>query len=172
MKRVLIIIMALLFALPLSAGVYNDVSFSLGLDQYDFKNGISASFGVNVGLSSRLELDLWTVSELIDIPFSENIFGAELCYSLIGKRSTGSIVAGSGINTIVGAGVFYNTASRGFGPILSITPICVGSPITGKRERIFRTGLGWDVANSEVLVTFSLVNIDIYARGTYRDYEY
>ena len=171
MKRVLIVILALLLALPLAAGVYNDVSFSLGLDQYDL-DGISASYGVNVGLTSRLELDLWCISELIDMSFSENIFGAELCYSLIGKRSTGSIIAGSGINTIVGAGVFYNTANGGYGPILSITPICVGSPITGKRERIFRTGIGWDAANGEVLVTFSLVNIDIYARGTYRDYEY
>ena len=171
MKRVLIVILALLLALPLAAGVYNDVSFSLGLDQYDL-DGISASYGVNVGLTSRLELDLWGISELIDMPFSENVFGAELCYSLIGKRSTGTIVAGSGINTIVGTGMFYNTENNGYGPIVSITPICVGSPITGKRERIFRTGLGWDIENKELFVSFSLVNIDIYARGTYRDYEY
>lgn len=172
MKRFAVALAVLLISSQLWAGRYNDLSFSLGLDQFDFNNGISFSYGANLGLTSRLELDIWGISELIDKPFFENILGAELCFSIIGNRNTGSKIAGSGINTIVGLGAFYDTESEGVGPFFSITPLCIGSPITGKRERILRTGFGWDVKNESLLVTFSLVNIDIYAKGTYRDYEF
>lgn len=172
MKRIMILLLALMVSSSLFAGPYNDVSLSIGMDSYDYLDGISFSYGMNVGLTSRLELGLWGVSELIEKPFSENVFGAELCYSLIGKRNTGSIVAGSGINTIIGAGAFYNTADGGIGPVVSIAPLSVGSPITGKRERILRTTAGWDFVNNKLVMSFSLVNIDIYLKGTYRDYDY
>ena len=54
--------------------------------------------------------------------------------------------------------------------MVSITPLAVGSPISGRRERILKTGVGYDAVNNEVVVTFSLINLDLYVRGTYRDY--
>lgn len=173
MKKTVIALVILVLALPLYAGPYNDVSLSFGMDNYKWPmDGISFSYGVNIGITDRLELGAWGISELIDIPFSENVFGLEASYALIGKRNTGSIVAGSGINTLVGAGLFYSTKDKGIGPMITITPITIGSSISGRREKVLKTNAGWDAVNGKLFISCSLITIDIFVKGTYKDYEY
>lgn len=173
MKRKLILILvSLLLALPLFADNY-DISLSFGLDNYSWSGkDFSFSYGANLGVSERFEIDVWGISEILPTPFSKNMFGLDVGYSVIGRRTSGSKIAGAGINMLVSLGGFYITESHGAGPILSITPITVGNPITGRRERLLKTGIGWDFVNNKLIVTFSLMNLDIYVRGTYRDYEY
>lgn len=150
-----------------------DIAFSFGAENYKWWNdGISFSYGMNFGFTPRFEIDLWGISDLIPTPFKSNMFGIDFTFSLLGRRSSGTIVAGSGINMLMSVGAFYRTDNNGAGPIISITPLTVGSPITTKRERLLKTGVGWDFVNNELVVTFSLMNFDYYVRGTYRDYEY
>lgn len=158
---------------PVMAADYFDVSLSFGQASYKWpEKGISFTYGFNVGLTSRLEMNLWGISELVPMPFQSNMFGLDLTFALLGDRSTASKVAGSGLNTLVSIGGFYRLDNNGAGPIISITPLSVGSPISGRRERILKTGIGYDAVNNEVVVTFSLISIDYYLRGTWRDYSF
>lgn len=171
MRRAVIAIMLILLLLPLSAGDHHDISLSIGHGIYRWpEKGISFSYGVNIGLSERWEMDLWGVSELLPIPFSDNMFGIDFSAALLGPRSTASRIAGSGMNTLIGIGGFYRTDNNGAGPMISITPLTIGSPVSGRRERLFRTAVGYDAVNNGVVVLFSLLDIDFYVRGTYRDY--
>lgn len=173
MRKVLTLLFLLVF---LSLSVFADhfdIAFSFGQDNYKWwNNGISFSYGMNFGLSERVEFDIWGISDVIPKPFDSNMFGADISIALLGRRSSGTKVAGSGINMLLSIGGFYRTDNHGAGPIISLTPLTVGSPITGRRERLLKTGIGWDFVNNNLVVTFSLLNLDYYVRGTYRDYEY
>ncbi len=173
MKKIVIVLaLALAFAsIPLSAGDHHDISLSIGHSTYRWpEKGISFSYGINIGLTSRMELDIWGISELVMKPFGSNMLGAELAFAVMGPRSTASKVAGTGINTLLSVGGFYRTDNNGAGPMLSVTPLTVGSPITGRRERLLKTSVGYDAVNREVVVAFSLIALDFYVRGSYRDY--
>ena len=173
MRKALILILSIaLFASSAYADNF-DISFSVGQDNYKWWNdGISFSYGMNFGLSEKVELDLWGISEAIPKPFASNMFGADIGITLLGRRSSGTKVAGTGINTLLSIGGFYRTDNNGAGPIISVTPLTVGNPITGRRERLLKTGIGWDFVNNQLVVTFSLLSLDFYVRGTYRDYDY
>ena len=115
-------------------------------------------------------MNIWGISEAVPRPFGSSMFGLDFTCALLGPRSTASKRAGTGLNTLLSIGGFYRTDNNGAGPMVSITPLAVGSPISGRRERILKTGVGYDAVNNEVVVTFSLINLDLYVRGTYRDY--
>ncbi len=174
MKKSAVFIFAFLALLSsVSAGDHFDVSLSFGQSSYKWpEKGISFSYGVNVGLTSRLEMNIWGVSELVPEPFMSNMLGLDLTLSLLGARSTASKIAGSGLNTLVSIGGFYRTDNNGAGPILSITPLAIGTPVSGRRERILKTGIGYDAVNNEAVIMFSLISIDYYVRGTWRDYSF
>ena len=123
-------------------------------------------------MTKKVELEIWGVSDLIPTPFKSNMIGAEIGITLLGRRTSGTKVAGTGINTLLSIGGFYRTDNDGVGAIISITPITVGNPITGRRERLLKTTIGWDFVNSKLMVAFSPLSLDLYVRGTYRDYEY
>ena len=170
MRKALILLMIIL-SCALPASDHHDIALSFGHSMYRWpEKGISFSYGINIGLSSRWEMDIWGISEMVPRPFRSNMFGVDFSYMLLGPRSTASKVAGTGINMMLSIGGFYRTDNNGAGPILSITPLTVGSPVSGRRERLLKTGIGYDAVNNEVVVTFSLLNLDYYVRGTYRDY--
>ncbi len=171
MKRVVLTLLLALSLCSLPAADYFDVSLSFGHSSYRWpEKGISFSYGINIGLSSRWEMNIWGISEGVPHPFESNMFGLDFSCSLLGPRSRASKIAGTGLNMLLSIGGFYRTDNNGAGPILSITPLAVGSPISGRRERILKTGVGYDAVNNEVVVIFSLINLDFYVRGTYRDY--
>ncbi len=174
MKRpAVIILLSMLLLLPISAGDHQDIALSIGHQTYRWpEEGISFSYGISLGISSRIEVSIWGYSELVPHPFASNMLGADFSFALLGARSTASKVAGSGINMLLSVGGFYRTDNNGAGPIISITPLTVGSPVSGRRERILRTGVGYDAVNSQVVVTFSLLSIDYYVRGSWRDYSF
>lgn len=155
------------------AGDHHDISFSFGQQTYKWpEKGISFSYGINIGLTERLELGIWGVSELVPMPFESNMLGLDLSFALLGARSTASKTAGSGLNMLLSVGGFYRTDNNGAGPMISITPLSIGTPVSGRRERILKTGFGYDFVNKDFVITFSLVSIDYYVRGTWRDYSF
>ena len=145
MKRMLIILLLAISLFPVFGGDFHDVSFSIGEQTYK-----------------------WPERH----PFASNMFGAELGIMLLGPRSTATKVMGSGINMMLSVGGFYRTDNNGAGPMISITPLVVGTPISGRRERILKTGIGYDAVNNGLVVTFSLLSLDYYVHGTWRDYSF
>lgn len=173
MKKLFVFLMLLaLVSFSIFATCF-DISLSLGQDNYKWwNNGISFSYGINFGLSQKVELGFWGISDVVPDPFKSNMFGSDISITLLGRRSSGTKVAGTGINTLLSIGCFYRTDNNGVGPIVSLVPLTVGNPITGRRERLLKTGIGWDFKNSQLVVLFSLLSLNFYVKGTYRDYSY
>lgn len=175
-KIVLLFVLVLALAFQTAtAGDYQDISFFFGTAADEWvQKGLSFSYGGSLGLNSFMELSLGATSELVPAPFSDNTMFLELSFALLGPVSTASRVAGVGINTLVSVGGFcgYDSGEGTLkaGPYLSLTPLAVGNPISGRRERALKTDIGYDFVNGKVYVLFSLLRIDFYVCGTYRDY--
>ena len=109
-KKILVVLLLITLSLPLFAGDHFDIS--LGFGHYtNFKkaNSLSLYYGSTIGLTDRLELVVGGVSEVTPNVFSDNELQLGLAFAIMGQRSTATKVAGSSINTLVGAGfeVFY-----------------------------------------------------------------
>ncbi len=172
MKRKIVILLALLLLLP-SFAMASTFDYALMFGSggfYSSREGISFSYGMNFGLTRHLEISLIGMSELIPDIFNRNIFMLELGTTLQGARNTGSRVAGVCVNSIVAVGGFYRTDNHGAGIYFGVTPLSIGSPTTVRRERAFRTNVGYDFVNRSVIVTFSPLDIEVYLVGTYHDY--
>lgn len=181
MKKILVIILISLSAFLYAADHY-DISFSFGADStygyykgpYTIEDSLRLNLAMNVGLTPRLETSFGIRTELTPDFIDENTIFGEFTYALLADRSTASKVAGGGLNTLLSLGGFYSFTVfddfQGAGIYLSITPLTIGNPIVGHRERLLKTNVGYDFINKKVVVSFSLVTFDYYVRGTYRDY--
>ena len=181
MRKISVLFALLLVSLSLHAGDYQDIALSAGADStygyygdYGVEDSLRINFAFNLGLSSRWETSLGIRTELTPNIIDENTVFLEFSYALLGARSTKSKVSGLGINMLISAGGFYSFRSfsdfNGAGAYISFTPLTLGSPITGRRERFMKTNLGYDFINRNVVVSFSILTFDYYVRGTYRDY--
>ena len=171
-KKFLIILLSVLMLLPLSAkNDYFDFAFMIGQGNYNWPvDGIGVSYGFDMGLTDKIEFGVWGVSELIPQPFQSNIIGAEISFARMGQRNTGSKVSGVNMKTLLSLGGFWKTDDNGLGVMVGVTPLAVGSPALSRRERCLRTNIGWDFVNKKLLVVFSPMDVDIYVKGTYRDW--
>jgi len=142
--------------------------------QYD-SSKLKLAWGVTVGLSDDWELDLQANSALVPQFFGDTTVAVLLQKSLLGQRSTGTKVAGLGVNTLLGAGVLLSDYFPGnymlpSHILFSLTPFIVGNPISAKRERAFTVMVAYNFLTSQVSVLFDLLKFDFYLVGTYRDY--
>ena len=181
MKRIAAFLLVMFSLFSVSAGDYQDIAISFAPSStYGYygamglEDSLRADISVSLGLSSRFEAIAGIVTELTPDIVDENTFYLEFDYALLGKRSTASKVAGSGINMLLGIGGFYSrtfsSREQGAGAYLSITPLTIGSPVTGRREKFMKTNVGYDFINNRMVVSFSILTFDLYVRGTYRDY--
>ena len=171
MKKLLALLMVLLAAFIVSASPLNDISITFGQGISDWTGrGISFSYGCGIGLTKRIELDVFALSSVTPVPFEDNTLVAELGYSLLGDRNTGTRVSGPAINSIIAVGGFYNPREGSYGPLVGISPLATGNPSLGRRERLLHTDVGYDFGNSKVFVAFSLLDYDLYVKGSYRDW--
>ena len=129
-KRFLIILLSILMLLPLSAkNKYFDFAFMIGQGNYTWPvEGIGVSYGFDVGLTDKIEIGFWGVSQVIPQPFKSNVLGGELSFALLGQRNTGSKVSGVNMNTLISLGGFWKTDDNGLGVMVGVTPLAVGSP--------------------------------------------
>ncbi len=178
-KLLLIGIVVLVFASPLFAG-YFDLGITLGTNAHMYEKDLDPSrmklaWGITTGLTNRWELDVQVDTRIIPDPFSSSSVSLLMQRTLLGQRSTSSSVAGVGINTLVGAGImispYREEETLGVSHILlSLTPITIGSPVTGKRERLLSLTLAYNLSNRQVGLLFDLIKYDFYVVGTYKDY--
>lgn len=182
-KPIIVLLLSLSVCAGAFAGDCQDISLSFGVVNnfglaerpfFSLENGVSFTYGFNLGLTRRLEFSAGGTATLVPEPFLDNVFFGELAFSLLGDRSTASKVSGSGINMLLGAGGFYSinrkNGYQGAGAYISFTPLVVGSPITGRRERALRTAMGYDFVNNRFILMFSAISLDYYVRGSWRDY--
>ncbi len=178
-KRMLLLGVVLLFSLPVFAG-YFDLGITLGTNAHLYEKDLDPSrmkmaWGVSTGLTDMWELDIQADTRIIPDPFSSSSLSFLLQRTLLGQRSTGTAVAGLGINTMVGAGVMVSSyqedGALGISHILlSLTPVTIGNPVSGKRERLLSLTLAYNLSNGQVGLLFDLIKYDFYVVGTYKDY--
>ncbi len=174
MKKIIAVLLLVLLSIPLFAGDTFDIS--LGFGHYtDFRkaNTLSLYYGSTLGLTKRLELTLGGVSEITPDPFSVNELQIGVSFALMGERSTGSRVAGSSINTLINAGINVTQAKGSFlpsGVFLTVTPITIGTPIHGRRERAFELGAMYNWFDNSFSFVFSFLKLDYYIRGSWHDF--
>lgn len=180
MRKIFILLcIVLTVSVPLMAGTF-DLGISLGTNVHLFERSLDPGrmklgWGVTAGLTDTWELDVQVATELIPTFFGDSSVRLVLQHSLLGQRSTGTEVAGMGVNTLFGGGVlispFREDGAYGITHLLvSLTPITIGSPMTGKRERLLGLTLAYNLETKQVGLLFDLVTFDFYMVGTYRDY--
>ena len=178
-KSVVLLSLLLFLTLPAFAW-YFDLALTLGTNVHMFEKDLDPSrmkmaWGASVGLTDVWEFDVQVDTQLVPTFFGSSSISLVGQKALLGQRSTGSSTAGVGINTLVGAGVMISpyTSEGTLGIshlLLTLTPLTVGSPVTGKRERLFALTLAYNLSNQKFALLFDLVKYDFYAIGTYRDY--
>ncbi len=180
MRKLCTILVALLFVCTsLFAGTF-DLGVTLGTnthwgDESFDTSKLKMAWGVTMGISDDWELDLQANSSLIPQFFGDTTVAVLLQKSLLGQRSTGTKVAGLGVNTLLGAGLLFTDYFPGdyllpTHILLSLTPLAVGNPISAKRERAFTLTFAYNFITNQVSVLFDLIKYDLYVVGTYRDY--
>ena len=170
----ILLVHASLFAGTFDLGITLGTTTHWGEQSYD-QSKLKLAWGVTLGISDDWELDLQANSALVPQFFGDTTVAILLQNSLLGQRSTGTRVAGLGVNTLLGAGLLLTDYFPGdyllpTHILLSLTPLAVGNPISAKRERAFTLTLAYNFITNQVSVLFDLVKYDFYVVGTYRDY--
>lgn len=159
-----------------------DLGFSLGMTSHYFEREyddekLAFSYGLTLGLSDVYELDVTGTSELIPdfLEGDSTVLRVMLSRSMLGERSTGTYYSGIGINTLVGFGMGFSTFHEGgeFYPthlLFSVTPVTVGTPVMGKREKLCTLTLAVNVYEKSVSLFVDLVSFDFYALGSWRQH--
>ncbi|MCR5731501.1 MAG: hypothetical protein K6G51_00965 [Sphaerochaetaceae bacterium] len=176
-KFILLLIVLSVLVFSLSAGDTHDVSLSFG--QYSgpsfAKESLNLRYGVNIGLTKRSEVMVWGASELTPNIFNHNKIGAGLSFALLGNRSTGSKVQGPSCNMLITAGLIAGRENdenefRVTSCYLSVTPFTLGTPIMGRRERMFEVGAEYNWYKNKFSLFISVINFDYYIHGSWKDY--
>ena len=178
-KKVSLLIIVLVLAFPAFAG-YFDVGITLGTNAHLGEKDLDPSrlklaWGTSIGLTDVWGLDIQASTQLVPTFLDTTSVSFLIQRALFGQRSTGGQTAGMGINSLVGLGVMLSpytldgitTLSH---LLVSLTPLTVGSPVIGKRERAFTVTLAYDLHTKQVGVLFDLLKFDFYVVGSYKDY--
>lgn len=178
-KNVLVLVLLVLLCGPLFAG-YFDLALTFGTnahyeaDKYD-PSRLKLAWGASFGVTDFWELDLQVDTQLIPEMLGNHGISLLAQRALLGQRSSGGPTAGVGINMLVGSGLmvspFNETGS--YKPshlLLSFTPLVIGTPVSGKRERAFTLTLAYNMESRQLALFFDLLKLDFYLVGTYRQY--
>ncbi len=178
MKKIaLTVLLMALVLVSLSAGRTHDVSLSFGQysDSTFSQDSLSVRYGSTIGLTNRSEVMVWGASTLTPEVGDENKAGIGLSLALQGNRSTGTKVQGPSCNTLLTLGLIASEKNddeefRPTSVYLSVTPFSLGTPIMGKRERMFEVGVEYNWCEEKFSVFVSILNLDYYIHGTWKDY--
>jgi hypothetical protein len=178
-KLLLLGIIVLMITSPLFAG-YFDLGITLGTNAHLYEKELDSSrmklaWGLSSGLTDVWEFDVQVDTRIMPSPFSSSSVSLLMQRTLLGQRSTGSAIAGVGVNTLMGAGImispYREEGTLGVSHVLlSLTPVTIGSPVMGKRERMLSLTLAYNLSNGQIGLLFDLIKYDFYVVGTYKDY--
>ncbi|MDD7200487.1 MAG: hypothetical protein SPF89_01690 [Sphaerochaetaceae bacterium] len=142
-------------------------------EKYD-ESKLAVQYGLTMGLSDVYELDVTGTSEVVPDFFegTNTTMQVLLQRSLLGERNTGTAVSGIGLNTLLGFGVGLSTyhESGEFYPthlLFSLTPVTIGTPMMGKREKLCTLTLAVNIYDKSVSLYFDLMSFDFYLLGSW-----
>ncbi|OHD25811.1 MAG: hypothetical protein A2Y38_04970 [Spirochaetes bacterium GWB1_59_5] len=124
--------------------------------------GIYAYSGLALGGVSRLEVEAFGVAELMPAPGATVLAGASVGLSLGGPRipTYFNVVVDLGyIQTLVDDGL------PGFGPaylMLRLSPLVIGNPLHGHRDRMFSLGLLYDLEERSLSIVWNVLIVHWY----------
>jgi hypothetical protein len=179
MKRIMWTMgLALVFALAGSIAGAQDLAFSIGAwsffrsaggDLPSRSPGLFASFGACYGLTPRLEAGASVVPRLAPAPFDDLFVEEHVGISLIGDRVSETGGPAIYINTLLDIGILFGahnviSGAPGFSRalFLRLTPLALGNPYYGRRDRMFSTGLIYDYDAGSVSLFMNIIAADFY----------
>jgi hypothetical protein len=157
MKKTMMILALITVLLPLGA---LDVGFSLA--PWSFTGGVTpgtyAGGGFNLGLTPRWEAEVFAVTEVTPAPADTVLAGIQVGFSLLGDRiptyfnsviDLGFIHGIQGLNPSVTGGAATSLERSNY-LLLRLSPLAIGNPYFGMRDRIFSVGLLYRIEDRSV----------------------
>lgn len=182
-RQVIVAACALLAALamPHPAGAL-DFSASLGTWRFASSNATFAYLGAGVGAPGRFEAGAGLVPRLIDDPLSGKVSElyaeAHLGIALYGDRARPDGIVSTYASILTEIGYLVGSAGGAFtgkafteGTIfLRLTPLALGNPYYGRRDRIATTALLYDLGSDSWGIAFTIFQSDFFLarRGKFR----
>jgi len=172
----------LLLALAASSLSAQDLAFSTGTWSF-FPDesgalpsegpGTFASLGATYGLTPRLEAGISLIPRITPEPLDDIFIEEHVGISLFGDRVSRTGGPAIYINTLVDIGLFFGAHNvRSGNPEYSralfvrLTPIALGNPYYGRRDRIISIGLLYDYDRSSASFFLNLIAADFFlAKG-------
>ena len=128
-------------------------SFAGGTEGYAGTYGYT---GLVAGLTPRLECELYGVGELTPDPASVLLAGVNIGISLSGDRGP------TYFNMVMDVGLLAEWRADSSGPVsvhalLRVSPLVIGNPYYGYRDRIFSIGLLYDLTGKVSRVVWNVL---------------
>ena len=164
----LVILCALL---PPAAPAAQDLSLSLGTwsRPADAKPGAFIDMGATLGLGKRLEIGAAAIARITPSPLEELLLESHLGISLYGDRLGEEGLPGIYANGILDLGAAARIEDPWSGPpepdflwFGRFTPLALGNPYYGRRDRFFSLSVLADPKAKTLSVSFSLLKFDFY----------
>jgi len=168
----------LLFLAAVAGAGAQDMAFSIGTWSF-FRDsagrlpsgepGTFASLGATYGLSPRVEAGVALIPRLLPDTFDDLFVEEHIGISLFGERARKSGEPAIYINAILDVGVLFGAHkilsgspefSRAF--FLRLTPITLGTPYYGRRDRMLSTGLIYDYDSGSASLFMNIIAADFY----------
>ncbi len=124
--------------------------------------GTYAYGGLALGGSSRLEAEAFGIVELMPLPGDSLLAGASIGWSLAGPRIP------TYFNVVVDLGYIQTLAYdalSGVGPgylMLRISPLVIGNPLHGHRDRMFSVGLLYNLEERLLSAVWNVLIVHWY----------
>jgi hypothetical protein len=168
MKHAPAAVLCLCMLVPLPAFAEPDLGLALG--PWSFASGgpgpgTYAYTGLAIGGGRRLELEASGIVEMTPSPGDTILAGASLGFSVGGPRipTYFNVVVDLGyLQTVVDDGQFH------LGPsylLLRLSPLVIGNPWYGHRERIFSLGVLYDIPAASFSVVWNVLILHWYPWG-------
>ena len=138
-------------------------SWSSAEGQGSLGSGLQVYVGGTLGLASRIEAEVFSVIQATPDPFSTLHCGMGLTFALAAPREFASHEATLYYNAYLSAGFLTSLDEDPLGSIyVRITPISIGGPYYGKRERAASLGALYDLHDGSFSLFWNLFLLDFY----------
>ena len=176
--RMRIVPLALFLLLAIGAAGAQDLAFSIGSWSFlpDTAGklpaegpGLFPSFGATYGITRYLEAGVAMIPRLTPKPFDDIFIEEHVGFSLFGERAKASGGPAVYINSLLDAGFLFGAHKLLSGSpdysraiFVRVTPITLGNPYYGRRDRMLSVGLVYDYDANSASLFLTLIASDFY----------
>lgn len=131
--------------------------------------GTFAALGVSYGISPRIEAGASIIPRFFPAPFDDIFVEEHIGISLFGERARNSGEPAIYINAILDIGVLFGSHNVLSGApefsralFIRLTPLSLGNPYYGRRDRLLSTGLLYDYDRASASLFMNIIAADFY----------